>query len=55
MGSGAESKSKDKSNYLLIYNENGRFKPGQVTDDSEMAMSQAYAILETPNYKSRTL
>ncbi len=52
MGSGAESKSKDKSNYLLIYNENGRFKPGQVTDDSEMAMSQAYAILETPNYKS---
>ena len=52
MGSGAESKSKDKSNYLLIYNKEGRFKPGQVTDDSEMAMSQAYAILETPDYRT---
>ena len=51
MGSGAESKPKDKNNYLLIYNEEGRFKPGQITDDSEMAMSQAYGIMDNVYHK----
>lgn len=52
MGSGAESKPKDKNNHLLIYNEEGRFKPGQITDDSEMAMSQAYGIMDNGYYKA---
>ena len=52
MGSGTEFRSKDKNNHLLIYKEDGLFKPGQVTDDSEMAMSQAYGILDNYEFKN---
>ena len=52
MGSGTEFMSKDKKNHELIYTEDGLFKPGQVTDDSEMAMSQAYGILDNYDYRS---
>ena len=52
MGCGAEFMPKDKNNHLLIYREDGKFKPGQVTDDSEMAMSLAYGIMSDINYKT---
>ena len=52
MGSNTEFKPKDKNNHLLIYGSGGIFKPGQITDDSEMAMSQAFAILDNYQYKS---
>lgn len=52
MGCGAEFMPRDKNNHLLIYREDGKFKPGQVTDDSEMAMSLAYAIMSDINYKT---
>ena len=48
MDSFCEFKSFNKNNHLNIFdkNKNYIFKPGQVTDDSEMAMSQAYAIMD---------
>ena len=48
MGSFCEFKSFNKNNHLEIYKKNNGhiFQPGQVTDDSEMAMSQAYAIMD---------
>ena len=51
MGSFCEFKPFNKNNHLEIFNSNNwhTFKPGQVTDDSEMAMSQAYAIMDNPN------
>ena len=52
MGSGTEFMSKDKNNHELIYKDDGLFKPGQVTDDSEMAMSQAYGILDNYDYRN---
>ena len=52
MGCGAEFMPKDKNNHLFIYREDGKFKPGQVTDDSEMAMSLAYGIMSDTNYKT---
>jgi len=52
MGSGTEFRSKDKNNHELIYKDGGIFKPGQVTDDSEMAMSQAYGILDNYDYRN---
>ena len=52
MGCGAEFMPKDKNNHLLIYRKDGKFKPGQVTDDSEMAMSLAYGIISENNKKT---
>ena len=54
MGSFCEFKSFNKNNHLSIFNPNSYsiFKPGQVTDDSEMAMSQAYAIMDTGDYET---
>ena len=54
MGSYCEFKPFNKNNHLSIFVKNNRriFKAGQVTDDSEMAMSQAYAIMDNSNYKS---
>ena len=51
MGSFCEFKPFNKNNHLEIFDKNSRhiFKPGQVTDDSEMAMSQAYAIMDNQN------
>jgi len=55
MGSFCEFKPFNKNNHLSIFENNNErriFKAGQVTDDSEMAMSQAYAIMDNSNYKS---
>ena len=54
MGSFCEFKPFNKNNHLSIFNLNSNsiFKPGQVTDDSEMAMSQAFAIMDNGNYKT---
>ena len=54
MGSFCEFKPFNKNNHLSIFDKNNKriFKAGQVTDDSEMAMSQAYAIMDNSNYKS---
>ena len=48
MGSFCEFKSFNRNNHLEIFSKNDGyvFKPGQVTDDSEMAMSQAYGIMD---------
>ena len=51
MGSRTEFRKKNIKNHLEIFTEGGDFKPGQITDDSEMAMSQAFAILDNYNYK----
>ena len=52
MGSATEFRTKSKDNHKDIYSEDGVFKPGQITDDSEMAISQAFAIMDTYNYKT---
>ena len=52
MGSNTEFRRKNENNHLLIYGEDGTFKPGQVTDDSEMAMSQSFGILDNYQYKT---
>ena len=51
MGSFCEFKQFNKKNHLEIFSKNTGyvFRPGQVTDDSEMAMSQAYAIMDNGN------
>ena len=48
MGSFCEFKPFNKNNHLEIFAKNGYhiFKPGQITDDSEMAMSQAFGIMD---------
>ena len=54
MGSFCEFLSQNKNNHLSIYEKESEhiFKPGQVTDDSELAMSQAFAIMDNLNYSS---
>ena len=54
MGSFCEFKLFNKNNHMSIFNPkvHSIFKPGQVTDDSEMAMSQAYAIMDNSNYQT---
>ena len=53
MGSATEFMDKDKNNHIHIYEEDFRiFQPGQITDDSEMAMSQAFGILDNYQYKT---
>ena len=51
MGSNTEFRKKNNQNHLNIYGK-GHFMPGQVTDDSEMAMSQAFAILDNDKYNT---
>ena len=48
MDSFCEFKSFNKNNHLNIFDKNKNYilKPGQVTDDSEMALSKAYAIMD---------
>ena len=50
MGSFCEFKPFNKNNHLEIFSEKRYhiFKPGQITDDSEMAMSQSFAIMDNP-------
>ncbi len=52
MGSFCEFSSFNKNNHLSIFDKKTPriFKPGQITDDSEMAMSQAFAIMDNSNY-----
>ena len=54
MGSFCEFKPFNKNNHLSIFNINSHsiFKPGQITDDSEMGMSQAFGIMDNSNYKT---
>ena len=54
MGSFCEFKPFNKNNHLSIFNINSPsiFKPGQITDDSEMGMSQAFGIMDNSNYKT---
>ena len=54
MGSFCEFKEFNKRNHELIFKitKDIIFQPGQVTDDSEMAMSLAFSIMDNPNYKS---
>ena len=52
MGATTEFSKKDPNNHKNIYREDGTFKPGQITDDSEMAMSQAFGILDNYFYKT---
>ena len=52
IGSFCEFKGKSESNHLLIYNFNENehiFLPGEVTDDSEMAISLAFAYIDSIN------
>ena len=52
MGSFCEFTSFNKNNHLSIFDKKSLriFKPGQTTDDSEMAMSQSFAIIDNSNY-----
>ena len=52
MGSFCEFTSFNKNNHLSIFDKKSLriFKPGQITDDSEMAMSQSFAIMDNSNY-----
>lgn len=54
MGSFCEFTNFNKNNHFSIFvkSKENIFLPGQVTDDSEMAMSQAYSIMDNPNYNS---
>ena len=50
MGSFCEFSRPSKDNHLLIFgNKYGTFAPGEVTDDSEMAMSSAFAYMDAIN------
>ena len=53
MGSNCEFSEPNKSNHLTIYSNipNRRFEPGQITDDSELAMSISFSILDNLNYE----
>ena len=52
MGANTEFSPKDPNNHNNIYSEDGMWRPGQITDDSEMAMSQSFGILDNYNYKT---
>ena len=54
MGSFCEFTEFNKRNHELIFKiaKDTIFLPGQVTDDSEMAMSLAFSIMDNPNYES---
>ena len=52
MGATTEFSEKNKNNHNNIYRNDSTFKPGQITDDSEMAMSQSFGILDNYKYKS---
>ena len=52
MGANTEFSPKNKNNHNNIYSEDGMWQPGQITDDSEMAMSQSFGILDNYNYKT---
>ena len=54
MGTYCEDKPLNKLNHERIYNKesNTFLNPGTVTDDSEMAMSFSFAILDSPEYFS---
>ena len=50
MGSACEFSSKSSKNHEDIFNiKGGIFEPGEVTDDSEMAMSAAFAYIDLVN------
>ena len=50
MGSICEFSRPSKQNHLDIFQfEEGIFAPGEVTDDSEMAMAAAFAYMDSPN------
>ena len=50
MGSCCEFSSKSDKNHEIIFKiKNGIFEPGEVTDDSEMAMSAAFAYIDLIN------
>jgi hypothetical protein len=50
MGSCCEFSPKCDSNHEIIFKiKNGIFEPGEVTDDSEMAMSAAFAYIDLIN------
>ena len=50
MGSICEFSQPSKKNHLDIFQfEGGIFAPGEVTDDSEMAMAAAFAYMDCPN------
>ena len=50
MGSCSEYSKPSKENHYYIYQfEKGIFAPGEVTDDSEMAMAAAFAYMDCPN------
>ena len=53
LGSYCEFSNKNEENYKKIFKGDNKFKkpPGQITDDSEMAFSFAFAILDTSNLK----
>ena len=54
MGSFCEFTEFNRRNHEMIFKvtKDTIFQPGQVTDDSEMAMSLAYSIMDNPNKKS---
>jgi len=52
MGANTEFSPKDPNNHNNIYSKDGMWQPGQITDDSEMAMSQCFGILDNYNYKT---
>ena len=54
MGSFCEFTEFNRRNHDMIFKvtKDTIFQPGQVTDDSEMAMSLAYSIMDNPNKKS---
>ena len=50
IGANTEFFEPSHNNHLLIFkNINGRFIPGEITDDSEMAMSAAFAYMDAKN------
>ena len=53
LGSYCEFNNKDSENYKSIFKGDNKFKkpPGQITDDSEMAFSFAFAIMDTSDIK----
>ena len=54
IGSCCEFSPESPSNHLNIFRyEHGIFAPGEVTDDSEMAMSAAFAYIDSLNEKSK--
>ena len=52
IGSCCEFSSPSKENHKGIFSKNNYFLPGEVTDDSEMAMSSAFAYIDAINENS---